>query len=88
MYLPGRKYAFQETSGMVELVPNGSKKKKFGLKIFSSKSGKVAKSIFCEKKTRDDYKVVIVVMGLVFLKFLITRLNLEISDTFALSDKR
>merc|ERR1719458_1466376 len=30
----------QETSGMVELVSNGNKKKKFGLKIFS-KSGKV-----------------------------------------------
>ena len=43
---------------------------------------------FVKKKTRVDYKVVIVVMGLVFLKFLITRLNLEISDTFALSDKR
>ena len=41
-----------------------------------------------KKKTRVDYKVVIVVIGLVFLKFLITRLNLEISDIFALSDKR
>ena len=41
-----------------------------------------------KKKTRVDYKVVIVVMGLVFLKFLITRLNLKISDIFALSDKR
>ena len=48
----------------------------------------VKRVFFVKKKTRVDYKVVIVVMGLVFLKFLITRLNLEISDTFALSDKR
>ena len=33
---------------MVELMSNENKKKKFGLKIFSSKSGKVAKSDFHE----------------------------------------
>ena len=49
MHVPGTKHSFQETSGMVELVSNGNKKKKFGLKIFS-KSGKVAKSSFHDKK--------------------------------------
>ena len=40
---------------MVELVSNGNKKKKFGMKIFS-KSGKVAKSSF---QIHDKKKVLI-----------------------------
>ena len=35
---------------MVELMSNENKKKKFGLKIFSSKSGKVIKCDFHEKR--------------------------------------
>ena len=35
---------------MVELMSNENKKKKFGLKIFSSKSGKVIKCDFYEKR--------------------------------------
>merc|ERR1711974_314616 len=50
----------QETSGMVELMPNENKKKKFGLKIFSSKSGKVedpavaAKQLESLEKRHED----------------------------------
>ena len=40
---PGDYDQFQETSGFVEEMPSECKKKKFGLKMFSSKSEKVSK---------------------------------------------
>merc|ERR1712032_1471944 len=49
----------QETSGMVELMSNENKKKKFGLKTFSSKSGKedpavAAKQLESLEKRHED----------------------------------